>query len=85
MQEKNKGRISNTLVIIVVTLIAVSVICSFYKYFNKRDYTVYFKETCDPSFEECLSEECDIEDPRCKPLEDGLMYYKEVYQGASVQ
>ena len=80
MQEKTEKTASNTLLVIVTLLVASSVVFSFYKYFVKRDYTVYLKESCDPATEECLSEECDSEDPRCKPSAGGLMYYKEVYR-----
>jgi len=76
--ESNRAQ-SDILLILAAVMIVFSVVFSFYKYYVVRDYSLYVKESCDPLLEECLSEECDVEDPRCAPAEDGLMYYKETY------
>lgn len=79
MQSESKGAQSDKLLILAAIMIVFSVAFTFYKYYVVRDYTLYVKKSCDPQLEECLSEECDIEDPRCAPSEDGPMYYKETY------
>lgn len=79
MQSESNKVQSDILLILAVIMIAFSVAFSFYKYYVVKDYLLYVKESCDPQLEECLSEECDIEDPRCAPSEDGLMHYKETY------
>ncbi len=83
MESKSQAGISNISLAAIALLVAISVGFSFYKYYVKKDYLLYIKEGCDPSYEECLVEECDREDPRCLPSENGLMYYKEVYQKAN--
>ena len=85
MNEVTKKRVSDTLDILLVSMIAVSVIYSFFKYYIRNDYVLFTKEKCDPAFEECLSEECDLDDPRCLPTEGGSMYYKETYEKANLE
>ncbi len=82
MQSESNKVQSDKLLILAAIMIVFSVGLSFYRYYVVRDYSLYVKESCNPVLEECLSEECDIEDPRCAPSEDGLMYYKETYMQA---
>jgi hypothetical protein len=75
--------ISDFVTVLAVLVIAGSVVFSFYTYYVQKDYALYIKASCDPATEECLSEECDEEDPRCINTTDGIIYYKEVYEESS--
>jgi len=84
MQSQSSSRGFGWVSLVMIATVVVSVGFSFYKYYFLKDYTVYLKDLCDPNISECLSEECDVEDPRCKPSEDGLMYYQESYRKADI-
>jgi len=72
---------------ILVTFIGLAMISaiglSFYRYFIKKDFSLYVKETCDPSIEKCFVHVCEDGDTRCSSLPDSIFYYKIIYQKES--
>ncbi|MFZ2048915.1 MAG: hypothetical protein WAV25_01285 [Minisyncoccia bacterium] len=71
---------SRFLIILTISAILFVVLFSFYKFYIKKDFTLYIKETCNPATEVCFVQECADDDVRCSSLPDKMFYFKIIYQ-----
>lgn len=71
-------------ILFVLIIISGSIYLVFDKYFIKRDFLIEAKIQCDPDYESCFTEACDIGDPRCVGT-DGNLSFKIVTKRASEQ
>jgi hypothetical protein len=71
---------TKVLFVVLLLLICSSVVFSAYKYFVKRDYSLYARVSCDPEKENCFVEECDTDKGECTG--EDKTYYKFILKSA---
>ena len=80
MNEIQTSSWSRLLVFFVVISITFVILLVFFKYFIKKDFDLYVKETCDPALQKCFVHQCEDGDVRCSSLPDGKYFYKIILQ-----
>lgn len=74
---------SKILLVLAVSLLAISVSASYYRYVVLNDYTIKAEIDCDPLYESCFVYICDPAEEECTGVpEEDTWYYKNFFRNA---